>query len=503
MNAVITKTLFVQADCPKKLWLSRNKPDILEDTDNGHTQEGKEVGSLARLYFGPDFQLVSAKSRAQMAALTKALLQDPSNRIICEAAFEYQDLYAAADIVLRNDDGTLDVYEVKSSTHIKDIQLDDIGFQYHTITCAGYKVNKVHILHLNGDYVRGDELDIQSLFVSEECTDAILRLQMGITDRIERCRSILAQSEEPMCELSLLCEKPYVCPCKQYCYDLHEVPHPSVFDLAGVAAKKKYALWNIGCRTPEQMMENKTSFTELQMRQIRAMMATGDEADHIEPDKLQEFLSGITYPLYLLDFETFQCAIPRFKGTRPYEQIPFQYSIHWIEEEGGPIHHAEFLATEGTDPRRPLAESLCRDIPETGTTMAYNMKFEKSVLNTLSEQFPDLARMLKSMVVRMQDLMLPFQKKWYFTAAMHGSFSIKAVLPALCGNDPELDYHRLPVVHNGQEAMATYATLHLLENKDEVARIRDGLLLYCGLDTLAMVKVLEKIYFTVQTACAA
>ena len=196
--------------------------------------------------------------------------------------------------------------------------------------------------------------------------------------------------------------------------------------------------------------------------------------------------------MYFLDFETFQPAIPKFDGTKPYMQIPFQYSLHIQDCKGAEPEHREFLAKEGTDPRRSLAEKLCEDIPLDVCTLAYNMKFEKMIIKSLAEEFADLAPHLMNIYENIKDLMVPFEKKYYYDRAFEGSYSIKYVLPAMCPNDPELNYHNLDGIHNGGEAMAAFDGLEK-RSPEEVAQIRKNLLAYCRLDTLAMVKILEKL----------
>lgn len=497
VDTVITKTLFVQSSCPKRLWLTRNKPEAVTNKDTQQTVEGREVGVLAREYFCSAYNLIEAPTKRDMASKTRQALLAPAGTVVCEAAFFSEDLYAAADIVIIGEKG-LDIYEVKATTSIKSIQLEDVAFQCHVIEKAGYHVNSVHIMHLNNDYRLEGSLDVQKLFVLSDVTFNVHRMQEGIAEKINGCRDILAMNEEPDRSLSLQCEKPYLCACRDYCFAMHHVPSVSIFDVAGMTAQKKYALWNSGCRTPEEMLNRRNIFTERQSRQIQSMQSSDRDELHVETAQLKKFLDSLRYPLYLLDFETFQCAIPRFQGVAPYEQIPFQYSLHWIEGKGGELRHAEFLAKEGVDPRLPLAAALSKDISREGMVMAYNNRFEKSVMAKLSQQFPELAPVLEAICDSMADLMLPFQKRWVYCDAMHGSFSIKAVLPALCGGDPELDYHRLPLIHNGAEAMSAFSTLHLTDDPVEVQRTRQALLNYCRLDTLAMAKILEKLYTLVE-----
>lgn len=208
----------------------------------------------------------------------------------------------------------------------------------------------------------------------------------------------------------------------------------------------------------------------------------------IDKKYIKEFLSNLYYPLYFLDFETYQQPIPLYDGIRPYMQIPFQYSLHYIEQENGELLHKEFLAEADVDPRRKLAEQLIKDIPMNVCTLAYNMSFEKTVIKNLAELYEDLREHLMNIHDNIQDLMLPFINRKYYKKEMRGSYSIKYVLPALFPNDPSLNYHELDMVHNGSEAMNAYANLGKLP-KEEQEISRNNLLKYCELDTYAMVKI--------------
>lgn len=488
---LITKSVFIQGSrCPKYLWLSRNKQEVCADGDNSHTEDGERVGKLARSYFGTA-KLIKYSYPSVMAQETKSLLAEVPVTI-CEASFEVEDLFCAADIVRTNLDGSLDVYEVKSSTSIKGKQMDDVAFQYNVIKKAGYLVNSFNIMHLNGEYERHGALNLEQLFKIEDVTNILIAMQSDIEESIEMCRDGLFSDTEPSCELSCACEKDFPCPCLAYCRKLHKVPEKSVFDLPGVPASKKYKLYAQGIITPDELAMSK-SLTERQ-KFIASSMLEDDTVERVDELKLSSFLNSIQYPLYLLDFETFQQAIPEFDGVRPYEQIPFQYSLHWLESPRSKLYHEEYLGTPGEDPRYCLAKKLCTDIPFGATVMAYNAKFETMVINHLSQLYPDLSEHLRSMADNMMDLMIPFQQRWYYIGKMHGSFSIKAVLPAMCPDDKDLDYHALPVVHNGTETMQRYATLGDVTDKEKLAYIRAGMLAYCCLDTLAMFKILERLW---------
>ena len=173
-------------------------------------------------------------------------------------------------------------------------------------------------------------------------------------------------------------------------------------------------------------------------------------------------------------------------------QIPFQYSLHYIEKEGTELLHTEFLAEPNNDPRRLLAENLIKDIPKDSCVLAYNMMFEKMVIKNLANLYEDLSEHLMNIYDNMQDLMIVFQKRDYYTKEMYGSYSIKYVLPALFPQDKELDYHNLDLIHNGSEASNNYANLSQLP-KEKQEQIKKSLLKYCELDTYAMVKIWQKL----------
>ncbi len=249
----------------------------------------------------------------------------------------------------------------------------------------------------------------------------------------------------------------------------------------------KFALYEEGILTFDQI-NDMSYFSISQQIQIVSEL---EQKELVDTEVIKDFVESLTYPLYYLDFETFQQAIPQWKGIKPYMQIPFQYSLH-IEYENGDLEHREFLAEEGKDPRYALAKRLVEDIPGNVTVLAYNMGFEKGVIKQLAKTYDTLSDRLMQIHDNIADLMVPFQKKAYYVPSMKGSYSIKSVLPALVPEMAEA-YKELDGVQNGGEAMQTYAKLPLIEDKQEVERLREALFRYCELDTFAMVKILKKL----------
>lgn len=204
---------------------------------------------------------------------------------------------------------------------------------------------------------------------------------------------------------------------------------------------------------------------------------------------MRDFLKSLWYPLCFLDFETFMSPIPLFDGTRPYQQIPFQYSLHYLKSDGGKLKHHEFLASPNFDPRKELTEKLINEIPDNACVLAYNMSFEKRILEDLGSWFPEHSDKIENIIGNMKDLMAPFRSKACYLWQMNGSYSIKFVLPALV---PGLSYDEMEI-SNGGMAMDAYSTMCQTEDPGKLERIRKALQEYCNLDTLGMVRIMEKL----------
>ena len=472
--------------CPKILWMGKYMPDkaLSQDIDS-ILLNGQKVGETARGYFGKYVLVDTGAAWGQRIQQTTDYMKS-EERAIAEACFDYDGLYCAVDILKRNGDGW-DILEVKSSTQVTDIYLDDIAFQYYVLKKAGVNVNSAYILHINSGYVRHGDLNLGQLFELEEYTDACKNRYSEVEKNVTQFRKYVNQTVEPARDIDLYCDDPYECIYKEYCG--RHLPEHSVFDVHGMTRKKKYELYHKGIISFADILNSSPKISAKQYMQVEAEELK--KPDVIEKKAIQTFLSSLSYPLYHLDFETFQQAIPEFEGESPYTQIPFQYSLH-IEQADGTLTHKEFLAKEGTDPRRALAESLVKNIPIDVCCLAYNMSFEKRVIRRLADQNSDLESHLMCIHDNLHDLMIPFQRGQYYTRSLQGSYSIKYVLPALCPGDPDLDYHQLDEVHNGSEASFAFADMPN-HTPEEIAGTRKNLLKYCGLDTLGMVKVLGRL----------
>jgi hypothetical protein len=403
---------------------------------------------------------------------------------IYEATFQYNGILVMVDI-LNVEDNTVVINEVKSSTDVKNVYLHDLSIQYYVLNGLGYDVQEANVIHINNEYIRGDELEINKLFTTVEVTDIVKNFQEDIEENLEIFRGVLSdKAKEPNIDIGPHCSSPYACDATNYCWS--NIPQYSVFNISRLKTDKKFELYKRGILNFTDI-PNINQFSHSQQLQIKAEL---EQTEIINKTSIKGFLDSLTYPIYHLDFETFQQAIPQWKGVIPYMQIPFQYSLH-IEHENGTLEHKEFLAEDGIDPRYELAKRLVEDIPCDATVLAYNMGFEKGVIRKLANQFSDFTYDLMCIHDNIKDLMTPFQSKDYYVPKMRGSYSIKNVLPALV---PEMEkaYKALDLVHNGGEAMNAFASLGTLSDEEKIA-YRNALLEYCKLDTLAMVKILQKL----------
>lgn len=475
--------------CPKMLWMDLHMREQFDDSvmNEGILVAGNEVGDLAMGYYGDYVEVeFDASDFDGMARRTRELL-DAGTPNICEATFAFEGNLCMVDILRVEEDG-VHIVEVKSSTHTKDIHYHDMAYQTWVVQQCGLAVKSVSLMHLNGRYRRKGELDLRQLFTVIDCTADVVGMLADVPYAIDGLRATATQDDEPEVAIGQQCKSPYECGYRGWCW--RSVPKPSVFDLSRMQMSKALELQAKGVVTLPEALE--AGVVKSPRQRVQAECEARGVAEIVDRNKVAEFLGTLSFPLYFLDFETWQPAIPPFDGVWPYEQIPTQYSLHVLREPDGEIEHYEFLAAEHGDPRRSVAEHLVADIPAGVCTLAYNMGFEKGRIRELAELYPDLAPHLLDIADNMRDLLVPFQKGWYYSRAMGGSSSIKAVLPALFPNDPELDYHTLEGVHNGAEAMNAFAALASMP-PEEAERTREQLLRYCELDTYAMVKIWQRL----------
>ena len=479
--------------CPKMLWMDTYKKELAKEDPalQRRFDEGNEVGDLAMGLLGEYVETTAYTEDgkldipAMLKNTKKYLAQGVEN--ICEAAFSKNRCYCAVDILHKTESG-YDIYEVKSSTDIKEVYLIDCAYQKWVLESSGLKIGRVHIAYINNNYVKCGDLDIHQLFNIEDVTEQLAPYYAVVKDNTAAAIAYISEKEEPTMDIGLQCSSPYECPYWDYCS--RNLAVPNIFNLYRLSAKKADELYKEGIVSFDDIVKSGMALSRIQRMQVEAEQL--QLPTHIDKLGIKAFLNTLSYPLYFLDFETFQTCVPIYDGTKPYQQVPFQYSLHYIEGSECELKHKEFLADENSDPRRSIAERLVEDIPQNVCVLAYNKAFECTRIKELAETFPDLSEKLLNIRDNIRDLLDVFRDGFVYDRAMGGSLSIKSVLPALFPDNPDLNYHNLNDVHNGGEAMAAFLSLRGME-KNERDNLRASLLAYCKLDTLAMVLLWQRL----------
>lgn len=481
--AYLSKTLFLKGiQCPKLLYLTKYNPELRDEISEEQEylfQTGTEVGLLAQQLFpgGVEIPYDGLSHNEQLEETQRAISN--RNQTIYEASFSYDNIFVKNDLLHKGKKGWK-LYEVKGSTEIKDVYLDDIALQYYVVKGSGLPLEKAFVVYINNEYVRKGAIEPERLFIIEDVTKKILEKQEWVKEEVGRLRQMLA-CKQPDTAIGQQCEDPYPCDFIGHCWK--HVPEDSVFDLRG-RGTNLFELYNQGYidlkQVPGELLSHGQRF------QLEAFL---NQSEIFDPEAIKEFLNTRWFPLYFLDFETIQFAIPPFDGTRPYQQIPFQYSIHYLQNENGDLNQFEFLADPHSDFREELARKLCQQIPPDACIIAYNASFEKTCLQNLANWFPKYSGKFEKLVENLRDLAIPFRSKNVYHWKMKGSYSLKNVLPCVVS---DLSYSDLEIQDGGM-AMNGFRTLLECKDLDQRAQIRQALLDYCRLDTLAMVKILDKI----------
>ena len=484
----LSKSSFIRGlQCDKSLYLYKHHYKLKDPTPSSLQavfDQGTSIGLLAQELFpyGVD---ASPENHIKMVESVGKTLDfiSQGQTIIYEATFLYDDVLAALDILV-NDENGWKAYEVKSSTKVSDTYVKDAAIQYYTIKNSGIDLKDISIVYINNQYVKNGEIDINELFMVESVYDQVLEFLPRIPNEVRRLKDVIESPDIPSVDIGPHCSDPYDCDFKGTCWK--HIPEYSVFDISRLNKDKKFDLYKQGIISLNQIDLGQTDLNPNQVLQVQSELSG---SVHIDLNEIRNFTNGLNYPLYFLDFETIGPAIPIYNGSRPYEQLVFQYSLHIRETPTSEIEHREYLADPTEDPRVGFIEQLIQDCDSKGDILVYNIGFERGKINGLIEAFPQYILELSGIVDRLKDLMTPFQQKWYYTPEMKGSYSIKSVLPALI---PELSYNDLEI-KDGGTASNTFLSIVNGTFQGDLQVARKQLLEYCKLDTYAMVKILEKL----------
>lgn len=481
-NIFLSKSLFIRGlQCHKSLYLHKYHPELRDEISKEQEalfQTGFEVGKYAQQLFPGGIEIpYDETSHTSQLEMTQAEIGKGTTTIY-EAAFSHNDVFVKVDILQKGQQGW-EIFEVKSSTEIKDVYLDDSAIQYYVLTGSGLPVSKVFLVHINNQYIREGEIDPKSLFTVNDITDIVKDKQPYIAEKISKMMEMLS-SDMPDIDIGEYCDKPYQCDFQGHCWQ--HIPQDSVFDLRRKGVKK-YGLYRQGIIEMKDVPLD--ILNKSQRLQVEAFL---NKNEKIDKDALRAFFDKLFYPMCFMDFETFYTAIPLFDGIRPYQQVPFQYSLHIQNSEGAELKHFEYLAEPSKDPRSELIVKLIGAIPQKSCIITYT-DFETKRLLDLAEWFPEYKKKIESLIENIRDLSLPFKKMDYYHWQMNGSYSIKDVLPVLV---PDMSYKGM-VISNGGMAIDAYFAMSSSSDLQEIENIRRNLLEYCKLDTLAMVRIMEKL----------
>jgi hypothetical protein len=490
MEHLLSKSTFVKGNqCTKALYLYKYQKHLMDEIDEAQQavfDQGTDIGLLAQQLFpgGVDLSPEEYWNFGPSVKQTQAEITK-GTRVIYEAAFIFDGTLSALDILMKEKKGYT-AYEVKSSSsEVTDAYKMDAALQYYVMVNSGVKVNDFFIVNLNREYTRKGALDVKQLFKMTSVLEDIKLLQPGVEKKIGELKEVLKDKQVPAIKIGPHCGTPYPCLFKGHCWK--HIPEYSVFDLSNVR-DKAWKLYNKGILRFEQL-DAALQEEYLNASQLIEVIAEVEKKTIVDKPNLKSFLASLEFPLHFMDFESMQPAVPLFDNSNPYQQVSTQYSMHQQKDKNSGYEHFEFLAeTNGKDPREPFIKSLIKDCGVKGSIIVYS-HFEKTMLNRLAKDFPKYAKALNAIVGRLVDLASPFQKKWYYTREMQGSYSIKSVLPALV---PELSYSDLPI-NNGTDAKNIFGAMFAGTYKGDVQKARGDLLEYCKLDTWAMVRIYEKL----------
>lgn len=485
MQTLLSKSKYLYGiQCPKFLWMSVHEKDKLPEVDEvlqHRFDQGHLVGKLAQQVF-PNGINVEDDDFNENLKKSKELLS--KRKPLFEAAFKNTRIYSRADVLVPVNDNEWDIVEVKSGTSPKDINIHDLAFQKHCYETEGLTIRKCFLMHINNKYVRNGEINPKDLFQQTDVDSLVDEVSKGIQENIKLFLSVMDNKEAPKEKVCENCTGPKNCAWPEGFWSF--LPQNNVFCLYR-GGKKGIELYEKGILSIKDIP---TEFNLSANQQIQKKCEDTGEP-YIDAKKINSFVDGLEFPLYFLDFETYSIAVPLHDGMSPYQQVPFQFSLHIMDSiESKPEHHS-FLSEGSEDPRPAFLKALNKVIGSKGSVIVYSAPFEYRILNELTRDFPKETDWIPTIQNRFVDLLIPFRKFYYYHPKQEGSASIKKVLPAVTGKS----YCDLEVA-GGESAnvqflyMAHGGTDSKKPTEVEIKKIKKNLERYCEQDTMGMVDIL-------------
>ena len=472
--------------CAKRLWLASHRPELADESDATKRvfRIGHDVGAVACALYPDGLMIDGSGGLSEAARVTAAALEAPDRRPLFEATFIHRGVVVRVDLLLP-EEGGWHVVEVKSSTGVRDYHRADLATQLWVMRGCDVPVTRASIRVINTSFVLRETGDYRGLLRDEPAGVEVSEIVDGRTAVVTAAVALLDGSE-PHIAIGPHCTDPFFCSFDRYCR--RDLPPPPAWPTTLLpGASGKALARKLGETGIDDLLQVPAEDVAPPLL-ARIHHATPSGQPYHDADAVRRETADWSYPRTFLDFETITFAVPRWTGSRPYQQIPFQFSAH-IDRGDGQLDHVEFLSIDGGDPRSACAAALAQ-LPSEGAVIAWNAPFERSCLLNLAMHAPDHAEALYSLAGRLVDL-LPVAKRHYYHRDMRGSWSIKAVLPTLT---PDLDYANLDGPQSGVEAQDAYLeAIDPLSAEERRESLRRGMLDYCRLDTLAMVIALERL----------
>ncbi len=487
MRNLSKSKIIAYRQCPKRLWLEIHKPELRDDSASEMVFAiGNQVGDLARTIYDPNRTGVTIDvgvlGHTEALARSADLLANTRFPVF-EAGVSIGGALAYADVMLPDEkDGkpAWKMIEVKASTGIKDYQRDDIAVQAFIATSAGIYLSSVSLAHIDNSFVYPGGGNYQGLLKENDLTAEAIVRENEVKEWINGAQAVAALTDEPETPTGPHCNSPFPCGFADYCNRDKVYPKFPLSSLPRLHYRRREQIQAAG---HEDLRDVPDEFLGAIQNRVKQCSITGET--YFDAVGAAADLAPYGFPAYFLDFETAMFAVPIWKGTRPYQQQPFQFSLHILAESGDLRHHG-FLDLSGEDPSRACAQSLVNLCGTLGPVFAYSAGFECRVMRELAARFSEYAAALESIIKRVVDL-LPIARNRYYHPSQHGSWSLKAVLPAAI---PELSYSQLEGVQDG--GMAVTAFMEAIDPATSTERkeeLRKKLATYCELDTLAMMRL--------------
>ena len=482
MPQLLSKTKYLNGrQCLRYLWVLFNDPDRVPIPD-ANTQyifdQGRVVGELAKQLF-PDGITVPQDSFKSNIDQTTKLIEE--RKPLFEAGILADNLYSRVDILYPADAESWDIIEVKSSTSVKDVHIQDAAYQRYCCTKIGLNIRKCYVAIINNQYVKEGDIVTDGLFNLHDITESVLAVSDDIPNQVEEMFEAIDRETCPEMIIGPHCWEPYDCPLEE-CWE--HLPEGNVFTLY-YSGKKSFSLYDRGIVFIKDIpIDYKLSKKQAIQKES---LVTGET--HLDKEAIKGFLASLEYPLYYMDFETINPAVPLFNGTRPYQHTPFQLSVHVIRDVHSNPEHYSFLAKGTKDPRPLLLEELQRILGDSGSIIVFNKGFEEGILKDLGNAFPECEVWVTQVLNRIVDLLTPFRNFDYYHPNQKGSASLKTVLPAVTGKG----YEELDIA-DGKLASILFEKVTYGEvPNDERDKVRSDLEKYCALDTKGMIWIVDKL----------